>query len=76
MTGSKTNAWRPPAGWIKSSFSNPNNNCVLVRRLPGGGIAIRDSKLQDDSPILQFTLGELVAFRAGLIAGEFDEVPH
>jgi hypothetical protein len=37
--------------WITSSYSSYNGNCVQV----GGSVAVRDSKLGEDSPLLRFT---------------------
>jgi hypothetical protein len=31
-------------GWVKSSLSFSNGNCVEVTALPGGGVAVRNSK--------------------------------
>ncbi|MCY7342578.1 MAG: DUF397 domain-containing protein [Pseudonocardia sp.] len=59
--------------WRKSSFSGGNGgDCVEIADLPGGGRAVRDSKLGDTSPILHFTPTEWTAFIAGVHAGEFD----
>ena len=58
-------------GWVKSSFSFANGNCVQVARLPGGGIGVRDSKDRDGA-VLRFTPGEWQAFLAGARNGEFD----
>jgi hypothetical protein len=57
--------------WIKSSLSFSNSNCVEVAALPGGFVAVRDSK-HPDGPALQFTPGEWQAFVGGAKAGEFD----
>ena len=38
--------------WFKSSFSSGNGQCVECARLPGGGIAVRDSR-QPDGVILR-----------------------
>lgn len=38
-------------GWAKSSHSFSNGNCVEVR----GSIAVRDSKLGEQSPVLKFS---------------------
>ncbi|MEU4607510.1 DUF397 domain-containing protein [Kribbella sp. NPDC023972] len=69
MTNSTTAVWR------KSTFSNPNNNCVEVILLPDGGAAVRDSKQRDASPILQFTRSEWEAFIAGVNDGQFNSSP-
>jgi hypothetical protein len=61
-----------PTPWRKSSFS-VDNNCAEVAET-ADGIAMRDSKLGDDSPVLHFTRTELAAFLAGAKAGEFDDL--
>ena len=43
--------------WVKSSFSFSNGNCIETRLVVVGGrlaIAVRDSQLGDDSPVLVF----------------------
>jgi hypothetical protein len=60
-----------PLVWIKSSKSSGNGNCVEVARLPGGGVAVRDSK-NPDGPQLHYTKGEWDAFIAGAHDYEFD----
>jgi hypothetical protein len=55
--------------WRKSSASGPENNCVEIAELPGGGVAVRDSKNTSREP-LRFTAGEWAAFREGVLAGE------
>jgi hypothetical protein len=57
--------------WRKSSFSIPGGNCVELAPLPGGGVAVRDSKDPSGS-VLRFTGAEWTAFCAGYDAGEFD----
>ncbi|WP_063726120.1 DUF397 domain-containing protein, partial [Streptomyces monomycini] len=39
------------ATWRKSPFSNGGEHCVEVTDLPGGGIALRDSKNPDRAPL-------------------------
>ncbi len=45
-------------------------NCVEVGQLPGGGVAVRDTKDRDHA--LVFTPDEWTAFVAGVKNGEFD----
>ena len=56
--------------WFKSSASAAGN-CVEVARLPGGGVAVRDSKDRGKTPHF-YTRSEWEAFLAGAKKGEFD----
>lgn len=56
--------------WFKSSFSAAGN-CVEVAHLPGGGVALRDSKDRTKQPHT-YTRGEWDAFLRGAKNGEFD----
>ncbi|MGV4930011.1 DUF397 domain-containing protein [Streptomyces sp. BHT-5-2] len=55
--------------WKKSSFSDGMNNCVEVAQLPGGAVAVRDSK-HPHCDALRFTAAEWSAFRSSIKAGE------
>lgn len=57
--------------WRKAAASG-SQNCVEVAHAAGSWL-IRDSKLGDDSPVLQFTAAEFEAFLAGVKRGEFDQ---
>ncbi|MEU5900319.1 DUF397 domain-containing protein [Streptomyces venezuelae] len=56
------------ATWRKSSYSNGGEHCIEVTGLPGGGIALRDSKNPERTP-LRYTAEEWAAFRKGVIDG-------
>lgn len=56
--------------WRKSSFSGEGSACVEIADLPGGGIAVRDTK-DRSGPVLNFTAAEREAFIRGVAAGEF-----
>ncbi|EID52734.1 DUF397 domain-containing protein [Saccharomonospora xinjiangensis] len=59
--------------WRKSSFSNPNGNCVEFTPVcdGSGDVLIRHSKRPDDATI-RYTAAEWRAFVAGVKAGEFE----
>lgn len=59
--------------WQKSRFSNPNGACVEVARLPGGEIAVRNSRFPN-GPALVYTKAEIAAFLAGAKDNEFDHL--
>jgi hypothetical protein len=63
----------PLTRWRKSSYSGTNGSCVELAQT-ADGIAMRDSKLGDNSPVLHFTRAELRAFLDGANAGEFDDL--
>ena len=59
--------------WQKSRHSNPNGACVEVAHLPGGSIAVRNSRFPS-GPALIYTPAEIAAFLAGAKDGEFDHL--
>jgi hypothetical protein len=61
------------ARWRKSRVSNPSGSCVELAELPGGVIAVRNSR-HPSGPALIYTRTEVAAFLAAVKNGEFDEL--
>ncbi|MBA2951762.1 DUF397 domain-containing protein [Streptomyces himalayensis] len=57
--------------WQKSRHSGPGGNCVELAALPGGDVAIRNSR-HPEGPALIYTREEVAAFLDGAKGGEFD----
>uniref|UniRef100_A0AAU1TZF6 DUF397 domain-containing protein n=1 Tax=Streptomyces sp. NBC_00119 TaxID=2975659 RepID=A0AAU1TZF6_9ACTN len=57
--------------WVKSRHSAAEGNCVELAALPGGSVAMRNSR-DPHGPALVYTQEEITAFLAGAKDGEFD----
>ena len=68
---STSQAATPDPGWVKSSLSFANGNCVEVADLGGGEIGVRNSR-DTSGAVLAFTPDEWHAFLGGVRNGEFD----
>ena len=62
-----------PARWRKATASNPSGACVEVAPLPGGDVAVRNSR-HPSGPALVYTRAEIAAFLDGVRNGEFDDL--
>ena len=61
------------AVWRKSRASNSSGSCVEVAALPGGEVAVRNSRFPI-GPALIYRRDEMAAFVAGVKNGEFDDL--
>lgn len=59
--------------WQKSLHSNANGTCVELARLPGGDVAVRNSRFPD-GPALIYTRAEIESLILGVKDGEFDHL--
>lgn len=59
--------------WRKSRRSNPSGNCVELAELPGGAVAVRNSR-HPSGPALIYTRAEIAAFIHGAKEGDFDDL--
>ncbi|MER6401140.1 MULTISPECIES: DUF397 domain-containing protein [unclassified Kitasatospora] len=59
--------------WQKSLHSNSQGNCVEFAALPGGDVAMRNSRFPD-GPALIYTRAEIAALLLGAKDGEFDHL--
>jgi hypothetical protein len=61
------------ATWIKSGRSNPNGECVEMARLPGGRVAVRNSRYPD-GPALIFPRQAVAALVRAIRSGELEDL--
>lgn len=59
--------------WHKSQRSNSQGNCVEMAKLPGGAVAVRNSR-DPGGPALVYTRAEIVALIQGAGDGDFDHL--
>jgi len=63
----------PGARWLKSRRSNSQGNCVEIAELPGGRVAMRNSR-HPEGPALIYTRHEIEALILGAKDGDFDHL--
>lgn len=59
--------------WRKSRYSNPNGECVELAGLPGGQVAMRNSR-DPQGPALVYARPGITELLLGAKAGEFDDL--
>lgn len=59
--------------WQKSQHSNSQGTCVEFAKLPGGDVAVRNSRFPE-GPALVYTPAEVEALLLGVKDGEFDHL--
>jgi Domain of unknown function (DUF397) len=62
-----------PARWRKSRYSNSQGTCVEMALLPGGDIAVRNSR-DPSGPMLVYSQAEIQALFQDVKDGEFDHL--
>ena len=63
--------------WTRSSLCSTDQatgNCVEAAVAPDGWVKLRDSK--DPSVVLTLDPGDWSAFKAGVVVGDFDDLPE
>lgn len=63
----------PGVVWQKSRHSNANGTCVELAQLPGGDVAVRNSRFPD-GPALIYTRAEIESLILGVKDGDFDHL--
>ncbi|MDQ2873597.1 MAG: DUF397 domain-containing protein [Actinomycetota bacterium] len=63
----------PFEGWRKATAGNSSGAWVEVAALPGGDVAVRNSR-HLSGPALVCTRAEIAAFLAGARSGKFDDL--
>jgi hypothetical protein len=58
--------------WRHSFACGTHGSCVEIAKRQGGGVAIRDGKAGEASPVLTFSREEWDAFIEGVKAGDFE----
>lgn len=58
-------------GWAKPWSGTNGEACVETKRLPGGNVAVRQSR-NPDGPAVIFNSAEMTAFVTGVKAGDAD----
>jgi hypothetical protein len=61
------------AAWVKSGRSNPNGDCVEMARLPGGKVAVRNSRYPN-GPALVFSREAVAALVRAIRGGDLDDL--
>lgn len=56
--------------WRRASRCATHGSCVEIAHVPGGGMAIRDGKRENDSPVLLFGQEEWQNFTSAIKSGE------
>ena len=59
--------------WQKSRRSNPSGNCVECAVLPGGDVAVRNSRDPEGAALI-YNRAEIEAFLGGVRDGDFDNL--
>jgi Domain of unknown function (DUF397) len=75
MTISPRDVQLTDVSWRKSRHSNSQGTCVELARLPGGQIAVRNSRFPD-GPVHVYSRADMRALIEGVKQGGFDHLLH